>query len=137
MRISDWSSDVCSSDLAGCAWRAERCNAFHPRLMASIRERCETRLQGMKAIRQDYEPDWKEIARFAQLARSRFLNSETNKNRSQRNGKMYDEYGVTSYRTLAGGMTPDLSSPSRPGFTLATYDEIGSASCRERVWQYV
>lgn len=102
--------------------------------MASIRQDCETRLSGMKEIRQDYEPDWKEIARFCQPARSRFLNSETNKSRRLRNSKLFDEYAITSYRTLANGMTSGLSSPSRPWFKLATYDEALMDEPDVRFW---
>lgn len=102
--------------------------------MKSLRERCEVRLQGMKQIRLDYESDWKDIARFAQPARSRFLNSDTNKNRRQRNGKMLDEYGVTSYRTLANGMTSGLSSPSRPWLRLATYDDDLNEYAEHKIW---
>lgn len=101
--------------------------------MASIRQDCETRLQGMKAIRSDYEADWRDIAKFCQPARSRFMNSDTNKNRRQRN-KIYDEYAITSYRTLANGMTSGLSSPSRPWFKLATYDEAMMDEPDVRFW---
>lgn len=101
--------------------------------MASIRQDCETRLQGMKTIRSDYEADWREIAKFCQPARSRFMNSDTNKNRRQRN-KIYDEYAITSYRTLANGMTSGLSSPSRPWFKLATYDEAMMDEPDVRFW---
>jgi len=102
--------------------------------MASLRESCETRLAGMKTVRQDYEPDYKDIARFAQPARSRFLNSDTNKNRRLRNGKMLNEYGVTSYRTLANGMTSGLSSPSRPWKKLATFDADLMDDPEVKVW---
>ncbi|APL94096.1 tail protein [Sphingomonas sp. BHC-A] len=88
----------------------------------------------MKEIRQDYEPDWKEIARFCQPARSRFLNSETNRSRRLRNSKLFDEYAITSYRTLANGMTSGLSSPSRPWFKLATYDEALMDEPDVRFW---
>ncbi|WP_232313714.1 portal protein [Sphingobium sp. TCM1] len=101
--------------------------------MGSIRQDCETRLQGMKAIRSDYEADWRDIAKFCQPARSRFMNSDTNKNRRQRN-KIYDEYAITSYRTLANGMTSGLSSPSRPWFKLATYDEAMMDEPDVRFW---
>ena len=101
--------------------------------MASIRQDCETRLQGMKTIRSDYEADWRDIAKFCQPARSRFMNSDTNKNRRQRN-KIYDEYAITSYRTLANGMTSGLSSPSRPWFKLATYDEAMMDEPDVRFW---
>lgn len=101
--------------------------------MASIRQDCETRLAGMKMIRQDYEPDWKDIARFCQPARSRFLNTETNKNRRSRN-KIWDEYAITSYRTLANGMTSGLSSPSRPWFKLAAFDDAMMDEPEVRFW---
>lgn len=101
--------------------------------MASIRQDCETRLAGMKQIRQDYEADWKDIARFCQPARSRFLNTDTNKNKRSRN-KIWDEYAITSYRTLANGMTSGLSSPSRPWFKLATYDEALMEDADVRFW---
>lgn len=103
--------------------------------MSSIRQDCETRLQGMKSVRQDYEAEWKDIARFAQPARSRFMNSETNKSaRRVRNAKLYDEYAITSYRTLANGMTSGLSSPSRPWFKLAAYDEALMDDPDVRYW---
>lgn len=98
--------------------------------MASLRYNCETRLKGMQSVRQNYEADWRDIARFAQPARSRFLNSDTNRNQRGRNGKMLDEYGITSYRTLANGMTSGLSSPSRPWMKLGTYDDDEEA----RIW---
>src|SRR3546814_18952518 len=47
---------------------------------------------------------------------------------------MYDEYGMTSYRTLAGGMTSGLSSPSRPWFTLATYDDDMMEQPDVKIW---
>ncbi|MEW6626574.1 MAG: portal protein [Pseudomonadota bacterium] len=87
----------------------------------------------MKTIRSDYEADWRDIAKFCQPARSRFMNSDTNKNRRQRN-KIYDEYAITSYRTLANGMTSGLSSPSRPWFKLATYDEAMMDEPDVRFW---
>src|SRR3546814_8768679 len=47
---------------------------------------------------------------------------------------MYDEYGMTSYRTLAGGMTSGLSSPSRPWLTLATYDDDMREQPDVKIW---
>lgn len=76
------------------------------------------RLKGMQSIRQDYESEWKDIARFAQPARSRFLNTDTNKNRRMRNGTMRDEHGIMAFRTQANGMTSGLSSSASPWFTL-------------------
>lgn len=101
--------------------------------MRSIRQDCETRLAGMKQVRQDYEADYRDIARFCQPARSRFLNNDTNKNKRGRS-KIWDEYAITSYRTLANGMTSGLSSPSRPWFKLATYDEALMEDADVRFW---
>jgi hypothetical protein len=89
--------------------------------METLRARCAKRLEGMKQARQSFEPEWKDIARYAATARARFLDTETNKRR--RNTKLLDEHGIFSFRTLTGGMTSGLSSPSRPWFSLQSYDE--------------
>ncbi|KQN09813.1 phage tail protein [Sphingobium sp. Leaf26] len=89
----------------------------------------------MKSIRSDYEAEWKEIARFCQPARSRFMNADTNKTaRRARNAKLYDEYAIGSYRTLANGMTSGLSSPSRPWKKLSTFDDALMDEPEVRFW---
>ncbi len=102
----------------------------------SIRHRCETRLAGMKSVRQDYESEWRDIARFAMPARSRFLNNDTNKGgaRRARNAKLSDEYGITAYRTLANGMTSGLSSPSRPWEKSGAYDDELADDGEVKIW---
>lgn len=97
--------------------------------MASIRQDCETRLSGMKTIRQDYEAEVRNIARFAQPARSRFLATEKNKGgkRRQANNRLLDPHGITAQRTLTNGMTSGLSSASTPWFTLAVAAEFMEA----------
>lgn len=87
----------------------------------TLRERLDRRLAGLKASRQWVERDWREIAKFAMPSRSRFVNSEANKKRTFR---LLDDYGVGSFRTLQGGMTSGLSSPSRPWFALETSDDM-------------
>lgn len=89
--------------------------------MDSLRARCQKRLEGMKQVRLPFEPEWRDIAKYAATARTRFLNTETNQRR--RNTKILDEHGIFAFRTLTGGMTSGLSSPSRPWFSLRTYDE--------------
>ena len=86
----------------------------------NIRTRCAKRLEGMKTARAPFEPEWKDVARHAATARSRFLNSETNQRR--RNSRLLNEHGIFAFRTLTGGMTSGLSSPSRPWFSLRSYD---------------
>jgi hypothetical protein len=89
----------------------------------TLKERCKKRLDGLKQARQPYEPEWREIASLAQPARSRWLNSDTNKNARQRNSRLQSSHGIFAFRTLQGGMTSGLSSPSRPWFKFSLYDE--------------
>jgi len=93
----------------------------------TLREHCEKRLAGLKSVRLPYEAEWKEIAQFAQPSRSRFLNSDGNRNFRRLNKAIYNSHGILAFRTLAGGMTSGLSSPSRPWFRLTGYDEDASA----------
>lgn len=102
----------------------------------SLREKCERRLAGMKAVRQDYESEWKDIARFAQPARSRFLATEKDKGalRRSRNKRLLDSHGIEAFRTLANGMTSGLSSPSRPWFMLKLPDDNMNEQEGVREW---
>lgn len=90
----------------------------------TVRENCERRLAGLKAVRQPYEPEWREIAQHAQPSRSRFLQSEASRTFRRSNRAIYNAHGILSFRTLAGGMTSGLSSPSRPWFRLKASDEL-------------
>ena len=99
----------------------------------TIKERCNRRLEQMKASRQSYEADAKEIASLAQPARTRFLASNTNKGR-QTNRRMNNSHGIIAFRYLQGGMTSGLSSPSRPWFNLRTYDETLGEDQEVKEW---
>lgn len=88
----------------------------------TLKERLNRRLEGLKQTRQGFESDAKEIAAYAQPARSRFNSSDTNKGR-QPNRKLNNSHGIFAFRTLQGGMTSGLSSASRPWFSLTTFDE--------------
>jgi hypothetical protein len=76
----------------------------------------------MKDARRSYESDAKEIASYAQPAKSRFLTSDINKGR-QSNRRLNNSHGIFAFRTLQGGMTSGLSSQSRPWFSLGLTDE--------------
>jgi hypothetical protein len=100
----------------------------------TIKQRCDRRLSALKTLRQPYEAEWREIAQFAQPSRSRFLNSEQNRNFRRANKAIFNSHAILSFRTLTGGMTSGLSSPSRPWFRLAPYDaELGGDSA-VRTW---
>lgn len=104
--------------------------------MKDLRDKLDRRLTGMKQIRTDYETEWKDIARFAQPARSRFLATDANKGgrRRQSNRKLLDSHGIEAFRTLTNGMTSGLSSGSRPWFSLKLEDEDLSESQAAKKW---
>ncbi len=103
----------------------------------SIRAHCEARLAGMKSVRQDYEAEAEQIARFAQPARSRFLaggKDRSGARRRQWNRTLFDPHGIEAFRTLTNGMTSGLSSASRPWFTLKTPDDDLMEADGVRAW---
>lgn len=86
----------------------------------TIRDQLERRLDGLKSVRQPFEDEVRDIARFAQPSRSRFLAGTKDKPaaRRMRNKRLMDSHGIEAFRTLTNGMTSGLSSPSRPWFML-------------------
>lgn len=100
----------------------------------TLRERVERRLIGLKAARLPYEEEWREISRYAQPSRSRFLNIERNRNFKRSNKAIYNAHGILAFRTLAGGMTSGLSSPSRPWFRLTAYDDALTDDYAVKEW---
>ena len=103
----------------------------------SIRAHCEARLAVMKSVRQDYEAEAEQIARFAQPARSRFLASGKDRSgarRRQWNRTLFDPHGIEAFRTLTNGMTSGMSSASRPWFTLKTADDDLMEADGVRAW---
>lgn len=103
-------------------------------IQATLKERCDRRLSALKSLRQPYEAEWREIAQYAQPSRSRFLNSEQNRNFRRSNKAVYNSHGILSFRTLTGGMTSGLSSPSRPWFRLAPYDTDLADDSEVKTW---
>jgi hypothetical protein len=91
----------------------------------TLREHCERRLDSLKPVRHDYEDEWRQIARFAQPSRSRFLATDRDKGGQRRlwNKRMFDPHGIEAFRTLTNGMTSGLTSASRPWFTLRLPDD--------------
>lgn len=88
----------------------------------TLKERCVRRLAGMRDTRMGFESDAKQIARFAQPARSRWLASDANKGRQSNNG-LNNSHGIFAFRTLQNGMASGLTSPSRPWMTLGSFDD--------------
>src|SRR3546814_12175549 len=111
MRISDWSSDVCSSDLnaAEQAWNDAfaKYAAAHPELAAEFKRRLAGELPA----------DWAEKSQ-AYIAK---LQAE----------------GPEVASRKASQMSLDAFGPLLPELIGGSADQIGRASCRERVCQYV
>jgi hypothetical protein len=99
----------------------------------TVRERCEKRLTGLKAARAPYEPEWKEVAQHCQPSRGRFLSGDSSRSFKRSNRAIYNSHGILAFRTLTGGMTSGLSSPSRPWFRLAPFDQ-GMEDAEARIW---
>lgn len=90
----------------------------------TLRERCEMRLSGMKAVRAPYEPDWEEIARLCAPSRPDAVIAKSGgRNPRRANMALYSGKGRKAARTLALGMTSGLSSPSSLWFKLETRDK--------------
>lgn len=100
----------------------------------SLKERITRRLSALKAARLPYEAEWAEIARYAQPSRSRFLNAEKNRNFRRTNSSIYNGHAILSFRTLTGGMTSGLSSPSRPWFRLTPFNEDLKDDSEVKIW---
>lgn len=100
----------------------------------TLKERCNRRLGALKTARLPYEAEWKEIAKYVQPSRSRFLNAEQNRNFKRSNDDVYNSHAILSFRTLTGGMTSGLSSPSRPWFRLVPFDQDLAGDAAVRVW---
>jgi hypothetical protein len=90
--------------------------------MATVREQCEKRLEGLKTLRRPMEAEWAEIARYANPNGIRLQTSDTNQRR-RKGPTIYDSHAIKAFRTLTGGMTSGLSSESRPWKMLGTADE--------------
>src|SRR3546814_1386630 len=181
MRISDWSSDVCSSDLAGALWRAQQAGLLQPvqsetldaRIPANLRDPDGHFYGYMRRARvvaydsSKVRPE--EIDDYAKLAGPRFKgklcvrSSDSIYNLSMV-GAIIEAEGPEKAGAWVRGIVANMARPPEGGdrdqiravgagvceiaLTNSYYyirmangdnagDQIGRASCRERVCQYV
>src|SRR3546814_11943853 len=113
MRISDWSSDVCSSDLAGCSQRGRVKPLDLSRRSGKC---CGMSVDQFHASLRSWEP--------AALA-SRWQTLE-----AKGKSSFFLGWTWTGAWLAATGVRPDLLAVQVGG-------RIGRASCRERVCKYV
>src|SRR3546814_16660513 len=111
MRISDWSSDVCSSDLG------RRMTFSSAELIDALRRRRRRSLRPERPAG-EFPPGW--AAWFDAM--------------KVRTGAVT---GATAEAIVAIFLAREPRLPPRALAVLNRWQEIGSASCRERVCQYV
>src|SRR3546814_17735031 len=119
MRISDWSSDVCSSDLAQCGGR-------QPVAERRLGGLCDVALQPRNGIQQP-----RLIGREAGAGRAAHIDRPGGGQRRVAQHRVQAESGIVAAAAVA---------PQRAGgveLLIEVSAEIGRASCRERVCQYV
>src|SRR3546814_8143320 len=116
MRISDWSSDVCSSDLL-----AGEIAKHYP--------------QEGKVGRQPYP--------IETMLRIHFMQQWFNLSDPAMEEALYDSFSMRQFAKLPGGRAPDETTILNFRHLLEKHNiaeemfEIGRASCRDRVCQYV
>src|SRR3546814_6579732 len=114
MRISDWSSDVCSSDLSDAAAKAKRIYDLELKIARAhaSREQSEDFTQSADV--------WAK-ADFAKKAP----------------GIDWEAYFAAAGLDKAGKFGAYHANAITGLSALVASEQIGRASCRERVWQYV
>ena len=85
---------------------------------SSKRDRLERRFASAKAVRDEYDPDYREIERLAMPGRSRHLAEGQLKRRA--NTAKQDTAALIAGRTLTHGMATGMSSAARPWLELTT-----------------
>src|SRR3546814_20603105 len=121
MRISDWSSDVCSSDLAGAEERARAVDGLRAELVALRNERdgARTELATLKADARAFE------ARLTELKEAKDV--------------MASQFAEVAHKLLGEAQKRfiERAQPRLPQAGDSNEAKIGSASCRGMVCQYV
>lgn len=96
-----------------------------------LRKHVETRLRGLRRLRQDVELDWLDVSKFCRSRTRGCLvhagqptteGVDLRINRDVRNTKIMDGRALIASRILGNGLTSSLTSHSRPWFKLTTSD---------------
>lgn len=79
------------------------------------------RLGAMKQERQSFDAHWKELAKFVQPRRGRFLTTDRNKG-DKRHQAIINSHATWALRTAKTGLFAGTMNPARPWFRLETDD---------------
>src|SRR3546814_13440759 len=116
MRISDWSSDVCSSDLIA---------EGSPQAVLILRHQHDVDMIGHQAIGPDLAT--RPLRRIGQQTEIEFIIPILEEGAPA---------PVAPLRHMVRDAGQDNARKTGPAQGLRGFGEIGRASCRERVWQY-
>jgi len=106
-----------------------------PLINVKLRDHLETRRLEMQSIRQSWEPQVREIARFMAPQRGEFFRTPNQSNRgTQKNQAVIDGVVRFAIRTLRAGLMGGLTSPARPWFRLTVSDPDLNQSAAVRAW---
>lgn len=101
----------------------------------SYRQRCLDRIMGLRAERDSWEPEWRDLAEYIMPKRYRSLPMPGAKPVSRLNSRILDETGTIAAYNLRGGMMSGITSPTRPWFKLAISGfDAGAESQAVMIW---
>src|SRR3546814_16167908 len=126
MRISDWSSDVCSSDLSEEARRRRRSSTN--RILTILKAALNVAYRNGKAPADD---TWRRVRPFPKVEAPKLRYLQENEARRLVNACDQAFRSLVQAALLTGARYAELAA-----LEVRDY-EIGRASCRERVCQYV
>lgn len=100
-----------------------------------LREHLDERLEELKSLRQSWEPEWRDIARFQAPQRGEFFRTPNQGNRGvPKNQAILDTNTTFAIRTLKAGLMGGLTSPARPWFRLTVSDPRIAQITSVRAW---
>lgn len=82
----------------------------------TLREHVDARAKSLKALRQDEESDWHEIADFSGHGAVPGLMWNASGKERPKLRRLMDSHPILAFRTITNGMYSGLSSPNRPWF---------------------
>lgn len=88
--------------------------------MNNIKKYLDSRINGMKRERVEYEPLWKQLSRIFQPTRNRFLYQ----NSSKIINDIYNNTALNAKRILKSGLMAGITSPTRPWFKVVAPHNI-------------
>lgn len=99
----------------------------------SLKQKTVARINSMKAQREPFLADWKELDSYITPGLGRFEGSQPNDGKADRSNIINNE-GGSSHRALVSGMTSGLTNPGRPWFRLTIPGLEFAVSHEVNVW---